>query len=193
MSKVNAHCVIGTAFAFHRKNQRVSKHARFCTAPVEYVEMSRINHTNLHHHTRVRQPPYRNKDAQFGTLSLRIDRPARLELADQKLPSVCQKNSTRLCRSRTRKSIQERSGRRGRYSSSHLPCRKVPKNLGNDSMSENWARIYPQRRNLLETPFSKDSRTAKAFSSQVLPRGLLQGRPLQRPMGWGVGEELTKS
>ena len=24
-------------------------------------------------------------------------------------------------------------------------------------------------------------------------RGLLQGRPLQLPMGWGVGEELTKS
>ena len=24
-------------------------------------------------------------------------------------------------------------------------------------------------------------------------RGLLQGRPLQFPMGWGVGEELTKS
>ena len=23
-------------------------------------------------------------------------------------------------------------------------------------------------------------------------RGLLQGRPLRRPMGWGVGEELTK-
>ena len=24
-------------------------------------------------------------------------------------------------------------------------------------------------------------------------RGLLQGGPLQLPMGWGVGEELTKS
>ena len=24
-------------------------------------------------------------------------------------------------------------------------------------------------------------------------RGLLQGRPLQLPMGWGVGEELNKS
>ena len=24
-------------------------------------------------------------------------------------------------------------------------------------------------------------------------RGLLQGRPLQPPMGWGVGEELAKS
>ena len=29
--------------------------------------------------------------------------------------------------------------------------------------------------------------------SSGVARGLLQGRPLQLPMGWGVGEELTKS
>ena len=27
----------------------------------------------------------------------------------------------------------------------------------------------------------------------IVARGLLQGRPLQLPMGWGVGKELTKT
>ena len=45
---------------------------------------------------------------------------------------------------------------------------------------------------LASEPIFEKGMRQSTFQSGVA-RGLLQGRPLQLPMGWGVGEELTKS
>ena len=39
----------------------------------------------------------------------------------------------------------------------------------------------------------RDNRQIRTTPPSGVVRGLLQGRPLQLPMGWGVGKELTKS
>ena len=59
--------------------------------------------------------------------------------------------------------IQQRSRRRGQFSSSRLPCRKVPK--PSFALPENRGIIFQQRRNLPENLSSREFRTATAFSS----------------------------
>ena len=44
-----------------------------------------------------------------------------------------------------------------------------------------------------KAPVPKSRVSAPALYKSGVARGLLQGRPLQRPMGWGVGDELTKT
>ena len=63
--------------------------------------------------------------------------------------------------------IQQRSRRRGRFSSSHFRCRKVPKPWQgwHFLLPENRGIIFQQRRNLPENLSSKEFRTATAFSS----------------------------
>ena len=51
---------------------------------------------------------------------------------------------------------------------------------------EHFVRYFKRTQNLLFGHFRG------ALGSGVA-KGLLQGRPLQLPMGWGVGEKLTKS
>ena len=63
--------------------------------------------------------------------------------------------------------IQQRSRRRGQFSSSRSPCRKVPK----PCQPENRGRIFQQVRNLPENLSSKELRTATAFSSFLIFSG----------------------
>ena len=66
--------------------------------------------------------------------------------------------------------IQQRSRRRGQFSSSRFPCRKVPKPWQGQhfALPENRRIIFQQRRNLPENLSTREFRTATAFSSFLL-------------------------
>ena len=78
-----------------------------------------------------------------------------------------QKNSRRLWRSQRRKSS---SVRRGQFSSSRFPCRKVPRPWQGKrfALPENRGIIFQQRRKLPESLSSREFRTATAFSSFLI-------------------------
>ena len=65
--------------------------------------------------------------------------------------------------------IQQHSRRRGQFSSSRVPCRKVPKPWQglHFALPENQGIIFQQRRNLPENLSSKEFLTATAFSSSL--------------------------
>ena len=66
-----------------------------------------------------------------------------------------------------------------------------------DNKNNNYTKITDLTRNALKKSLLSGSFGRRKINPELpksgVARGLLQGRPLQLPMGWGVGKELTKT